>query len=180
MSLVKNFRMLSRYNIRINRQLLGCCEQLSTQALTKESHSFFPNVISYWNHLLFGDLILLKRLAANNLAGFTLNDFDTFPEPVSPQDIYHQELTDIRTLREQVDQVIVEFFANLTDDECAQLMSYTSTEGELITKCVADVCQHLFNHQSHHRGQLTCVLSQLGIDYGCMDLPVLVPEGSGL
>ncbi|WDE14247.1 DinB family protein [Thalassomonas haliotis] len=59
-------------------------------------------------------------------------------------------------------------------------MSYSSTEGERINKCVADVCQYLFNHQSHHRGQLTCILSQLGINYACTDLPVLVPEGSAL
>lgn len=49
---------------------------------------------------------------------------------------------------------------------------------DTITKAVADITQHIFNHQTHHRGQLTCVLSQLGIDYGCMDLPVIVAEGS--
>jgi uncharacterized damage-inducible protein DinB len=43
---------------------------------------------------------------------------------------------------------------------------------------VADITQHIFNHQAHHRGQLTCVLSQFGVDYGCMDLPVVVTEGS--
>ncbi|WDE07977.1 damage-inducible protein DinB [Thalassomonas viridans] len=180
MSLVKNFRMLSRYNIRINRQLLNCCRQLSTQALNKETHSFFPDVISYWNHLLFGDLILMRRLVANQLGGFILSDFNGFPEPVSPQDIYHRELEDICILRERLDQLMLAFFAELTDDECRKTMSYTSTEGERINKCVADVCQHLFNHQAHHRGQLTCILSQLDLDYGCMDLPVLVPEGSGL
>ena len=32
---------------------------------------------------------------------------------------------------------------------------------------------HLFNHQTHHRGQLTTLLSQLGIDPGVTDLPML-------
>jgi uncharacterized damage-inducible protein DinB len=57
-------------------------------------------------------------------------------------------------------------------------MTYHTTEGDEITKVAADVTQHLFNHQTHHRGQLTCILSQFDIDYGCMDLPVIVPEGS--
>ncbi len=61
---------------------------------------------------------------------------------------------------------------------CEQCITYQTTEGEQLTKKVADVTQHLFNHQTHHRGQLTCVLSQLGVDYGCMDLPVIVAEGS--
>ena len=62
MSLASNFRMLSLYNQRMNEQLILCCHELSKDYLEKETHSFFPNIISYWNHLLFGDLILLKRL----------------------------------------------------------------------------------------------------------------------
>ncbi|MEM6581636.1 MAG: DinB family protein [Pseudomonadota bacterium] len=35
---------------------------------------------------------------------------------------------------------------------------------------------HMYNHQTHHRGQLTTVLSQMGYDYGATDLPFM-PEG---
>ena len=36
---------------------------------------------------------------------------------------------------------------------------------------------HFFNHQTHHRGQVTTLLSQLGRDYGATDL-ILLPEVS--
>ena len=170
--------MLSRYNVRINEQLIRCCQQLTDDELTKDRQSFFPNVISYWNHILFGDLILLKRMAINGIAGLTVEDFIHFPEAKSPQDIYHRQLTAIGLLRQQVDRLITQFFEGLTEQDCLKMITYQSTEGEVITKNVADICQHLFNHQTHHRGQLTCILSQLGLDYGCMDLPVIVPEGS--
>lgn len=45
-------------------------------------------------------------------------------------------------------------------------------------KAVADVTLHIFNQQTHHRDQLSCVLSQLGVDYACMDLPVIASESS--
>ena len=167
MSLAKNFKMMSLYNQRINTQLLGCCLNLSNEVLNKDTNSFFPSIIAYWNHLLFGDLILLSRIASNDIAQLNDQALSIFPSPKS-----------LAKLREQVDVVIVDYCANLTDEACGKLITYTTTEGELITKVVADITQHLFNHQTHHRGQLTCVLSQSGVNYGCMDLPVIVPEGS--
>ena len=178
MSLAKNFRMLSHYNQRINTQLIDCCTSLSNDVLVKETNSFFSNVISYWNHILFGDLILLGRLASNHIAGISLNDFTECPTPKSPNDIYHNKFSDIAILRKAVDELIIKYSSNLTDDDCQKFITYQTTEGESITKAVSDVTQHIFNHQAHHRGQLTCVLSQIGVNYGCMDLPVIVPEGS--
>jgi len=178
LSLAKNFRMLSHYNQRINVQLIDCCTSLPNDILVKETNSFFSNIISYWNHILFSDLILLGRLASNHIAGISPNDFTKFPTPKSPNDIYHNKFSDIAILRQAVDELIIKYSSNLTDDECQKFITYQTTEGETITKAVSDVTQHIFNHQAHHRGQLTCVLSQFGVNYGCMDLPIIVPEGS--
>jgi uncharacterized damage-inducible protein DinB len=178
LSLSKNFRMMSRYNQRINTQLMNSCLALSNDLLEKDTHSFFPNIISYWNHILFGDLILIGRLALNEIGKLSTQDLSVFPTPKTPQDIYYNRLSDIAVLREQVDALIVQYCTNLTEEDCEKFITYTTTDGVYITKAVADVTQHIFNHQTHHRGQLTCVLSQFGVDYGCMDLPVIVSEGS--
>lgn len=162
----------------MNRQLMDCCLALSSDILEKETSSYFSNIISYWNHIIFGDLILLGRLASNEVAQLRLEDFSKLPSPKSPQDIYHNQLSDIVSLRQQVDELIIRYCVNLTDEDCEKFITYTTTEGDSITKAVADVTQHIFNHQTHHRGQLTCVLSQFGVSYGCMDLPVIVSEGS--
>jgi len=163
----------------MNAQLLDSCSTLSNDLLKKETHSFFPNIISYWNHILFGDLILINRLALNQIGQLSTADLSAFPTAKSPQDMYYSNLSDIADLRKQVDELLIQFSNNLTEDECEKYISYTTTEGASVTKAVADVTQHIFNHQTHHRGQLSCVLSQLGVDYGCMDLPVIVSEGSG-
>ncbi|PKI15951.1 DinB family protein [Colwellia sp. 12G3] len=178
MSLTKNFRMMALYNQRINVQLMDSCLALSIDLLEKETHSFFPNIINYWNHILFGDLILVGRLALNEIANLTPQDLSTFPTPQSPKDIYCSKLSELAVLRGQVDELIIQYCLNLSEADCDKFIAYTTTEGDSVTKAVADVTQHLFNHQAHHRGQLTCVLSQYGVDYGCMDLPVIVSEGS--
>lgn len=170
--------MMSLYNQRINAQLMTRCLTLSTAQLEKETHSFFTNVIGYWNHILFGDLVFLKRLALNEIAQLSPQHLVEFPTAISTQDIYHHKLSDIANLRKKVDELIVQFCQNLTEEECDKFITYTTTENVIITKPVADILQHVFNHQTHHRGQLTCVLSQLDVDYGCMDLPIIVSEGS--
>ena len=169
---------MSLYNQRINTQLMEHCLTLSADTLTKDTYSFFPNIISYWNHILFGDLILLGRLAANNIGNLSPLDFSEFPKAISPHDIYHNNLLDIALLRAQVDGLVIRYCNNLTEEDCDKFITYTTTEGAVITKSVADITQHIFNHQTHHRGQLTCLLSQAGVDYGCMELPVIVAEGS--
>ncbi len=162
----------------MNKQIMDCCLALPQSVLEQETKSFFANIISYWNHILFGDLILLARLASNGIGQLNSADFDKLPTPKSPQDIYHHHLAELASLRLRVDELIESYCANLTEDDCDKFITYTTTEGDSITKAVADITQHLFNHQTHHRGQLTCLLSQFGVDYGCMDLPVIVSEGS--
>lgn len=157
---------------------MDCCLSLPDDVLKRKTNSFFPTIISYWNHIIFGDLILLSRLASNEIGPLNIADFNKFPIPKSPQDIYFHQLSDLKNLREALDELIERFCINLTEDDCENVITYTTTEGELINRVVADVIQHIFNHQTHHRGQLTCVLSQFGVEYGCMDLPVIVSEGS--
>ena len=67
MSLAQNFRMMAVYNQRMNMQLITVCEQLEPEQLQQETNSFFSTVMCYWNHILFGDLIMLSRLVANDI-----------------------------------------------------------------------------------------------------------------
>src|SRR5213079_2984057 len=47
--------------------------------------------------------------------------------------------------------------------------SYETYAGKKFTHPLSPALVHLFNHQTHHRGQLTTLLSQLGIDPGVTD-----------
>jgi uncharacterized damage-inducible protein DinB len=49
-------------------------------------------------------------------------------------------------------------------------------KGVKYRKFLGDVLQHVFNHQTHHRGQASTLFSQLGIDIGATDLILLLPD----
>ncbi len=178
MNLASNFSMLSLYNMRMNAQLLSCCKGLSEQQLAQDTHSFFPSIIDYWNHIMFGDLIMLSRLAANEIGDLSATDLSPFPKPLSVKDTYFDHFSGIEATRPTLDALIVKWCSTLSDTDCQKTLTYRTTKGQKISNRASDVIQHMFNHQTHHRGQLTCLLSLHGVDYGCTDLPMIVPEGS--
>ena len=71
-----------------------------------------------------------------------------------------------------MDQDILDWTAGLTEAWLAQPLSWTSgVDGQTRTRPGWLLACHLFNHQTHHRGQLTTLLSQMGHDVGATDLP---------
>lgn len=120
---------------------------------------------------------MLQRLIANDLVSLDKSSLEDFPVAKSVDDTFVSTINELRKLRTQVDDVYLQIAQSLTDATCSKVVKYTTTEGEKIEKNVGEFLQHIFNHQTHHRGQLTCILSQFGLDFGCTDLPVIVPEG---
>ena len=178
MGLAENFRMMAKYNQRMNVHLLEVCKQLSPEQLHEETNSFFSSVMCHWNHILFGDLIMLGRLIKNGLVQIEPSILEKLPVATSVNDKFANTLEELVLLRAIVDDVYVKAAQRLTSESCEQTISYKTSEGVALEKTVAEFFQHIFNHQTHHRGQLTCILSQFGLDYGCTDLPMIVPEGA--
>lgn len=73
----------------------------------------------------------------------------------------------------------IAFTIEADDALYARPLSYTNSAGESHTKPAGLVLRHVFNHQTHHRGQVTTLFSQLGIDVGVTDLSALIPECDG-
>lgn len=85
---------------------------------------------------------------------------------------------DIGLLREQrlkVDEAILAFATALSSEVLSTDLSFLDTSGVPHTKNFGQLIQHLFNHQTHHRGQITTLLSQRGVDVGATDLLELIP-----
>lgn len=169
---------MATYNKRMNVQLLAVCKQLPTKQIHKETHSFFPTIMCYWNHILFGDLIMLSRLVKSKIVHIDANILQQLPTAKAVNDTFANNLKELVNLRKIVDNIYINVTQQLTDNSYDLTINYTTSEGVILEKSVAEFLQHVFNHQTHHRGQLTCILSQMGMDYGHTDLPMLVSEGT--
>lgn len=159
--------MMARYNQWMNENLYSVCAYLTDEFRKADRGLFFRSVHGTLNHLLLADKLWLGRFIR---------------EPFEVESLHQELFADFPSLREaraDTDRLILEWTAGITEAELASDLEYRSVSKPAPRSLPMWIAvTHLFNHQTHHRGQVTAALSQLGRDYGVTDLisaPVL-PE----
>ncbi|MDO6508447.1 DinB family protein [Colwellia sp. 4_MG-2023] len=176
MSLKLNFELMAEYNQGINENIYQAASKLSETNLAKDQGVFFGSIINTLNHILVGDTIWLQRFA-NHLESYPALDYVRALEtPKSLDTILYSEFGTLKEKREKMDKVIKLFTKELTDKAISEPLSYKNTNGQAFIKNFGHVLQHFFNHQTHHRGQVSTLLYQQGIDIGVTDLLVNIPN----
>lgn len=153
---------MARYNHWMNNKLYLLCDGLKDSDRKEDRKLFFSSIHGTLNHLLFGDIAWLSRFLHDeeNSPSFGVELFSDFDE--------------LRTARQNWDQRILQWAEQVDVLWLRTDFSFTSkTDGLTRTLPAWKLATHMFNHSTHHRGQLTAVLSQLGLDYGATDLPFM-------
>lgn len=167
--------LMARYNQMMNGKMIALVEPLPYAALLEDRGAFFGSILGTMNHLLVADLIWLRRIRPHAF-GAGLAAIDDLPRPSALNDLPYPSLDAYRPVRERLDQTFIDFVANLSDDDVAAPLSYQNSSGKPFTRTLGLVLSHVFNHQTHHRGQITTLLNQAGLDIGVTDLIAIVPE----
>jgi uncharacterized damage-inducible protein DinB len=63
----------------------------------------------------------------------------------------------------------MEFIHNLADESLDKMITYINLKGETWTYPLWQMLQHLVNHSTYHRGQVTTMLRQLGAEPAATD-----------
>ena len=159
-------REMARYSRWENCQLKGFLKALSDEELTRKRGAFFGSIMGTANHLLWGDWIWISRFDIGPGPGGGI------PESVS----ICAGLSDWLPLRDTIDDRITRWSETLGDDELTGPFTwYSAAKEEDVTKPYAQCIIHMFNHQTHHRGQLHQMLTEAGSDAPVSDL-VFLPE----
>ena len=162
-----HYRRHARYNAWINQSLLEASLSVSVTEQNKDHGVFFHSLVGSWNHIMVGDLLWLNRLA--KIFPILDDKMDNWPNPAKVEQILYSKLEELAKQRQQLDELIIQWCDFLRESDCEDRLQYLNSKGELQVKPLPDVMQHLFNHQTHHRGQISALLSQLGVDYGTTD-----------
>jgi uncharacterized damage-inducible protein DinB len=170
------FVLYARYNQWMNRNLYAACATLPNDALRADKGAFFGSILGTLNHLLAGDTIWLKRFAALPARHSALDRIRELPPPSGLRASFGDTLEELDAQRPQLDADIIAWIDQLTPGDLAQVLRYTTTKGVPGSKPLASVLSHFFNHQTHHRGQVTTLLSQAGVDVGVTDMLMLIPN----
>ena len=167
MDALDHFNTLARYNVWATRRVLDAVNLLDDVAYRKDTGLFFKSIHATLNHLLVGEhLIWYQRFAKGVSPKLTL---DMEAEPI----------------RERLGQALAGGAANWQPliaswpaERFEGKLSYTTTRGQAVSLPFAGTLAHVFNHGTHHRGQITAVLTSLGQPCPALDLVGMLQEES--
>jgi uncharacterized damage-inducible protein DinB len=156
---------LARYNRWMNDKLYEVSASLSDEARKRDVGAFFKSIHGTLNHLLLGDRIWLARFkGVSPPAGILTLD----------QELY-ADFEDLRRERALTDDELSAWVAGLSHEQLAATLSFMR-RGQLQESPLWWSALHVFNHQTHHRGQVTTLLMQQGVDPGATDLVAMLRE----
>lgn len=143
--------MLAGYNMWANVRLYGAVRALPAETFRAEAGAFFGSLRGTLNHLLVADRIWMKRLTGEGDAPDRLDA------------ILHGDLGSLSEARAMEDRRIASWVAGLDETALARVVRYRRvTTPDLIEQPTAEILAHLFNHQTHHRGQAHALVTRFG------------------
>lgn len=155
---------MARYNAWMNNRLFQVCNDIDDTERKRERGAFFGSIHGTLNHFLYGDLASMARFTGEPAEVPVLGKW------------LHDDFEALWTARQALDHRLTVWSSDISEDWMTTLLTYTS-QVDSITRTLPSwvLVVHMFNHQTHHRGQVTTLLSQLSMDISSTDIPFM-PE----
>jgi len=160
----------ARYNRWMNDKLYGLAATLSDEVRKRDCGAFFKSIHGTFNHLLLADRVWLARFN-----GVTVPDGFMGPGIRSLDQELYVDFVELRRERARTDDELTAWVAGLTQERLAAPLVYLR-RGQRLESPLWGAVAHIFNHQTHHRGQITALLTQQGCDPGVTDLVAMLRE----
>jgi uncharacterized damage-inducible protein DinB len=164
---ISRFRQLAAYNRWANARLYGAALDLSDQGYRLHIGVSSGSLHGTLNHLLLTDRLWLKRLTGEG------------DHPDRLDAILYEDRAELTRARIAEDNRLMAVVDRYDDAALASLHGYKTASGMPQSQVLADILLHLFNHQTHHRGQAHACLSILtGGEPPSLDLLVFLHGGT--
>lgn len=161
----EHYKMFAAYNQWANQKLYSVAQVLTEEEFHRDTGAFFQSLFGTLTHLLVADSIWLNRFTGS---GPVHNALDARPFP---------DIATLTQARQMIDARLIDYVETLSHDSFEQIISYTrSTDPTPQSHRLGPALTHLFNHQTHHRGQAHMILTVLGKPSLPMDLIYFLRE----
>jgi len=161
--MLDHYRMFAAYNAWANRALYEEVGKLEDSDYRRDLGAFFGSLHGTLNHLLAADRIWMKRFTG---AGEAPPRLDT---------ILHEDFQGLWAARQVEDARLAAFIETLTEEKIGANFTYSPlTSPAIVTHPLGPALTHVFNHQTHHRGQCHAMLTMVGGPSITLDLVAFV------
>ncbi len=162
-------KRMAHYNSWQNDNLYSAADRLSDEARRQNRGAFFGSIHATLNHLLWADEIWMSRFWG------TPRPKAGIPESTS----LRAHWDELKRDRVAFDERIIEWADAIGHaDIVGDLTYYSGAAKRDVSAPKWLLIVHLFNHQTHHRGQVHCMLTQAGVRPGVTDLPFMRAEAA--
>lgn len=175
-SRLAHIRQMSAYNSWMNDKVYAAIAGLPPADVVVDRKAFFGSIQATLGHIAVADTIWLQRFATHPANYPALRALRGLP---IQRDLRAQPFDDLASLaahRRSLDHMIEAWVAEMTEADLDHALVYVNTRGDSFRKPYFFLIMHFFNHQTHHRGQVTTLLSQAGVDVGSTDLSTLIVD----
>ncbi|MBO6784296.1 MAG: damage-inducible protein DinB [Alphaproteobacteria bacterium] len=161
---LEHVRTFAAYNRWANARLYDACAGLPDAEYRRDRGAFFGSIHGTLNHILVADRIWLGRIEGRDSG---LKQLDA---------ILFEDFAGLRAAREAEDARIVALADGLDAARLGSDLAYATTSGAPQSTPLRAVLAHVFNHQTHHRGQAHDLLFQIGKTAPELDLIYFLRE----
>lgn len=156
MGVKEEFAKLAAYNRWANERLYDGAATLSDDAYRRDLAAFFGSVHATLNHLLLVDRLWLDRVGGRGKRGGRASP------PPELDSVLFDDFEELRQARAEEDDGLVGLIEAHGESTFAEVVSYRTGSGREERNTRVEIFTHLFNHQTHHRGQTHALLTRLG------------------
>ena len=162
MTPIANFILMAKFNKLANEKIITSCNKLTELEYKKDRGAFFFSIHGTLNHLLVVDRAFISRLENKDHGIKSLDQ------------ILYENLPELEEARIKEDKYLVDLVNSLSEESLTKEITYKGFESGETTSTVNRILITIFNHQTHHRGQIHNMLSQAGIKPPEIDIPDLI------
>jgi len=157
-------RLMARYNSWQNTSLITAADGLTDAQRWADQGAFFKSIAATLNHLYWADALILERLKGNERPQDTITHSLTSPS----------DWAMFKGLRTKRDAEIAQWATDLTNEDLTGVVAWYPLDGSArVEMPKASFTVQLFNHQTHHRGQVHAMLTAMGSEPEATDIPVM-------
>jgi uncharacterized damage-inducible protein DinB len=160
------FQAFAKYNGAVNQNIIELIEPLKKDQIMMATKAFYPSIFATLLHNLVADINWLKRyrdvFTENKALGTS---------PLMSADVkalrtdLESDYTKFFSYRKQADELFVRLTNEIDEGRLNAVIRYKNYKGEEVEKEAWKTLLHLFNHQTHHRGQVSVLLDLVGVDH---------------
>ncbi len=158
------FQLLAKYTKQTNKTMFEILEKMPAEQVTRDMKGYYKSILGTLNHLTMSDLNYTRRISGGIKELAPLAATLPIVQAKTRTDVIWKTLAELKAIRTEIDDKITRMVDLIPEKAFTAKITYKDYKGENQTKLTWHVLLQVFNHGTHHRGTVSVLLDQLGVE----------------